>query len=74
MSGHEVARLTPREALEQVREIADVMVGDGPGAVKAYYGTGGDGFPRGLPTMFNHLREHAKEIRRLVNDTIGDRL
>ena len=62
-----------RGALERAREIADVMIGDGPGAVKAYYGPHEDGFPRGLPTSFGHLREHAREIRRLVNDTIGDR-
>lgn len=60
-------------ALERIREIADVMIGDGPGAVRAYYGPHKDGFPRGLPTSFAHLRDHARQIRRIVNDTLGDR-
>lgn len=62
-----------REALGRVRELSDVMVGDGPGAVRAYYGPHEDGFPRGLPTSFSHLREHARQIRRITNDVLGDR-
>lgn len=46
------------QALAEVGRITDVMIGNGPGAIEAYHTPG-----KGLPTMYWHLVDHAKEIR-----------
>jgi hypothetical protein len=53
-----------RAAIEEISLIVDVMIGDGPGAVQAYYGE----HPtiRGLPTQYAHLKAHAREIREII--------
>lgn len=56
-----------REAIERVRPIVDVMVGDGPGAIAAYH-RHEDRVADGLPTEFAQMREHAKAIREILNE------
>lgn len=49
------------DALQEISKITDVMIGNGPGAVDVYYTRG-----KGLPTMYRHLVDHAKEIRKVI--------
>lgn len=53
------------ERIEEIDKIADVMIGNGPGAVEAYRHETVRGI-RGLPNEFRHLVNHAKAIREII--------
>jgi hypothetical protein len=62
-----IATTVLTDFLDAVDEITDIMLGNGPGAEKAYHRR--SRYSPGLPTMYAHQRQLASKLRELSRAT-----